>query len=76
MGQGGDQIGIIDNSRATFGRTYVGAPEKIVAELERDEGIAAADTLLITVPSQIGVEHNAHTFDVIVREVAPALGWR
>ena len=76
MGGGGDQIGIIDNSRATFGRTYVGAPDKIVAELAKDEGVAAADTLLITVPSQIGVEHNRHSFEVIVKEIAPALGWR
>jgi alkanesulfonate monooxygenase SsuD/methylene tetrahydromethanopterin reductase-like flavin-dependent oxidoreductase (luciferase family) len=75
-GGGGDQIGIIDNTRATFGRTYVGAPDKIAAELAKDEGIAAADTLLITVPSQIGVEHNAHSFEVIVKDVAPALGWR
>lgn len=76
MGGGGDQVGIIDNARATFGRTYVGAPEKIVAELEKDEGIAAADTLLITVPNQLGVEHNRHTFEVIAKEIAPALGWR
>jgi len=76
MGQGGDQVGIIDNTRATFGRTYVGAPDKIAAELAQDEGIAAADTLLITVPNQIGVEHNSHSFEVIVRDVAPALGWR
>jgi alkanesulfonate monooxygenase SsuD/methylene tetrahydromethanopterin reductase-like flavin-dependent oxidoreductase (luciferase family) len=76
MGGGGDQIGIIDNTRATFGRTYVGAPDKIAAELASDEGIAAADTLLITVPSQIGVEHNAHSFEVIVKDVAPLIGWR
>lgn len=76
MGGGGDQIGIIDNSRATFGRTYVGAPDKIAAELAQDEGVAAADTLLITVPNQIGVEHNRHTFEVLVKDVAPAVGWR
>ena len=71
MGEGGDQIGIIDNSRATFGRTYVGAPDKIAAELAKDEGIAAADTLLVTVPNQIGVDHNRHTFEVLVGDVTP-----
>ncbi len=76
MGGGGDQVGIIDNSRATFGRTYVGAPDKIAAELAKDDGIEAADTLLVTVPNQIGVEHNRHSFEVIVKDVAPALGWR
>lgn len=73
---GGDQIGIIDDVRATFGKTYVGEPQKIIDELRRDEGVAAADTLLITVPNQLGVDHNAHSFRVIVDDIAPALGWR
>jgi alkanesulfonate monooxygenase SsuD/methylene tetrahydromethanopterin reductase-like flavin-dependent oxidoreductase (luciferase family) len=72
----GDQIGIIDDVRATFGRTHVGEPERIVAVLERDEGVAAADTVLVTVPNLLGVEHNAHTLSVIVNDIAPALGWR
>jgi len=76
FGNHGDQVGIIDNVRATFGRTYVGEPDKLVAELGKDHGIAAADTLLLTVPNQLGVTHNAHTFAVIVSEIAPALGWR
>jgi alkanesulfonate monooxygenase SsuD/methylene tetrahydromethanopterin reductase-like flavin-dependent oxidoreductase (luciferase family) len=76
FGRGDDQVGIIDNVRATFGRTYVGEPDRLIAELENDEGIAAADTLLLTVPNQLGVAHNAHTFSVILNEIAPALGWR
>ena len=41
-----------------------------------DEAIAAADTLLLTVPNQLGVEYNAHAVESILKYVAPELGWR
>jgi len=28
------------------------------------------------VPSQLGVEYNAHVVESVVKHVAPALGWR
>jgi alkanesulfonate monooxygenase SsuD/methylene tetrahydromethanopterin reductase-like flavin-dependent oxidoreductase (luciferase family) len=72
-----DQIGYIDdNTRAIFGRSYAGEPDVLVKELGADEGIAAADTLLLTVPNQLGVEYNAHTIESILKFVAPELGWR
>ena len=37
---------------------------------------AAADTLLLTVPNQLGVDYNAHVLESILTHVAPALGWR
>ncbi len=45
-------------------------------ELAADEAIAAADTLLLTVPNQLGVDYNAHVIESILKLVAPALGWR
>ena len=36
----------------------------------------AADTLLLTVPNQLGVDYNAHAIESILRYVAPDLGWR
>jgi len=71
-----DQVGFLDGGNARFGRTYAGEPDKLVAELAEDEAIAAADTLLLTVPNQLGVDYNAHLLDSIVRYVAPELGWR
>jgi alkanesulfonate monooxygenase SsuD/methylene tetrahydromethanopterin reductase-like flavin-dependent oxidoreductase (luciferase family) len=72
-----DQIGYIDAStRAIFGRSYAAEPDVLVRQLAADEAIAAADTLLLTVPNQLGVEYNAHVLDSILRYVAPALGWR
>ena len=38
--------------------------------------IAEADTLLLTVPNQLGVDYNAHVLESILTHVAPALGWR
>ena len=48
----------------------------LVAQLAEDEAIAAADTLLLTVPNQLGVEYNAHVIESILKYVAPELGWR
>ena len=76
-GRGRDQIGYIDaNTRAIFGRSYAAEPDVLITELAQDEAIAAADTLLLTVPNQLGVDYNAHTLESILTTVAPALGWR
>jgi alkanesulfonate monooxygenase SsuD/methylene tetrahydromethanopterin reductase-like flavin-dependent oxidoreductase (luciferase family) len=75
--EGADQIGFIDeNTRAIFGRSYAAEPDKLVEELRGDEAIAEADTLLLTVPNQLGVDYNAHVIEAILAHVAPALGWR
>ena len=72
-----DQVGYIDAStRAIFGRSYAAEPDVLVKELARDEAIAAADTLLLTVPNQLGVDYNAHVLRSILAYVAPELGWR
>ncbi|WP_279478911.1 LLM class flavin-dependent oxidoreductase [Aureimonas sp. SK2] len=71
-----DQVGVIDNMRAVFGRSYADEPDRLVEALARDEAIAEADTLLLTVPNQLGVAYNAHVIEAILTHVAPALGWR
>ena len=37
------------------------------------EGIAEADTLLLTVPNQLGVDFNLKMLEAIVKEIKPAL---
>jgi alkanesulfonate monooxygenase SsuD/methylene tetrahydromethanopterin reductase-like flavin-dependent oxidoreductase (luciferase family) len=80
FGRGGkeeDQVGFIDEkTRAIFGRSYAAEPDQLIEELRGDEAIAEADTLLLTVPNQLGVEYNAHVIEAILTQVAPALGWR
>ncbi len=71
-----DQVGWLDGGVARFGKSYVGEPEQLVRELAEDTAVAEADTLLLTVPNQLGVEYNARLLGTIVRDVAPALGWR
>jgi len=76
-GQDEDQVGFIDEkTRAVFGRSYAAEPDVLVEQLKKDEAIAEADTLLLTVPNQLGVEYNAHVIESILTHVAPALGWR
>ncbi|HEY5489399.1 MAG TPA: LLM class flavin-dependent oxidoreductase [Candidatus Limnocylindrales bacterium] len=72
-----DKIGWLDEkTRAVFGRSYAEEPDVLVKELAKDEAIAAADTLLLTVPNQLGVDYNAHAVESILKFVAPELGWR
>ena len=72
-----DQIGYIDGStRAVFGRSYAAEPDVLVEQLAGDEAIAAADTVLLTVPNQLGVEYNARLLETVLRDIAPGLGWR
>ncbi len=72
-----DSIGYLDaQTRAIFGRSYAAEPDVLVKQLAEDTAIAAADTLLLTVPNQLGVDYNAHVIETILRDVAPGLGWR
>ena len=72
-----DQFGDIEpNVRAVFGRSYAAEPDVLIEELAKDEAIAAADTLLLTIPNQLGVDYNVHVLNSILTDVAPGLGWR
>src|SRR5690606_11190671 len=72
-----DHFGYIEpEKRAAFGRTYADEPDRLVDQLRGDEGIGEADTLLLTVPNQLGVAYNAHVIEAVPKHVAPALGWR
>ena len=76
-GQDEDHVGYIDpQTQAIFGRSYAAQPDALIEQLKKDEAIAAADTLLLTVPNQLGVDYNAHVIEAVLKHVAPALGWR
>ena len=72
-----DQIGFLDaNTRAVFGRGYAAEPDVLITQLQKDEALAEADTILLTIPNQLGVEYNVHVMEAILTAVAPGLGWR
>jgi len=72
-----DQIGFLDSTtRAVFGRGYAAEPDVLVEQLRKDDAIAEADTILLTIPNQLGVAYNVHVMEAILADVAPALGWR
>jgi alkanesulfonate monooxygenase SsuD/methylene tetrahydromethanopterin reductase-like flavin-dependent oxidoreductase (luciferase family) len=76
-GDSQDHFGYIEpGKQAVFGRSYAAEPDKLIEELRADTAIAAADTLLLTVPNQLGVDYNAHVIESVLKHVAPALGWR
>ena len=70
-----DQIGLLDGVRSRFGRTFAGEPDRIATELAADEAVRAADTILFTVPNQLGVAYNARILATIAEHIAPAIGW-
>jgi alkanesulfonate monooxygenase SsuD/methylene tetrahydromethanopterin reductase-like flavin-dependent oxidoreductase (luciferase family) len=76
-GEEGDQIGMLsEKERAIFGRSYAAEPDVLIEQLKQDEAIAEADTPLLTMPNQLGVDYNAHVIEAILKHVAPWLGWR
>ncbi len=75
-GSGQDQVGYLDGGVARFGKTYAAEPDQLIKDLAEDEAIAVADTLLVCVPNQLGVDYNTHLIESLVKQVAPALGWR
>ncbi|GAA2236910.1 LLM class flavin-dependent oxidoreductase [Rarobacter faecitabidus] len=75
--QDSEQVGYIDVGQiARFGKSYIGEPDVIAEELARDAAVQEADTVLVTVPNQLGVDYNAALLENIVKHVAPAAGWR
>ncbi len=72
-----DKIGFLDGAtRAIFGRSYAAEPDTLIEQLRSDEAIEEADTLLLTIPNQLGVAYNAHVMEALLTTIAPALGWR
>ena len=76
-GENEDRIGFLDEkTRAIFGRSYAAEPDALIEQLRKDEAIAEADTLLLTIPNQLGVAYNARIMEGILKTIGPALGWR
>jgi alkanesulfonate monooxygenase SsuD/methylene tetrahydromethanopterin reductase-like flavin-dependent oxidoreductase (luciferase family) len=74
--QSSDQLGSLEGVTARFGRSYTGEPDAIAEELARDPAVQMADTVLLTIPNQLGVEYCATMLDTIARHIAPAFGWK
>ena len=72
---GRDQIGVIDGLQSTFGRSYAGEPDQLVEALKNDAAVMAADSLMLTIPAQLGVDYNMHLLEAFATHVAPELGW-
>jgi hypothetical protein len=54
----------------------VAEPDALIAQLRQDEALAEADTILLTIPNQLGVAYNVHVLESVLTHVAPGPGWR
>ena len=71
-----EQIGSLGEGRqVTFGKTYAAEPDQIIAQLKADPAIQAADTLMLTIPNQLGVDLNVKILADFAEHIAPELGW-
>ncbi|ALE93652.1 alkane 1-monooxygenase [Arthrobacter alpinus] len=70
-----DQVGMIDGLLSRFGKSYMGDPADIAGDLAADEAVQAADTLMLTVPNQLGVAYCTKMLENIAKYIAPAIGW-
>ncbi|MDJ0355731.1 LLM class flavin-dependent oxidoreductase [Paenarthrobacter sp. PH39-S1] len=70
-----DQVGVLEGSMSRFGKSYIGEPDALAEQLAADEAVQAADTLLLTVPNQLGVAYNVKLLANVAKYIAPALGW-
>ena len=68
-------MGVIDGYTSTFGRTYADEPDKLVEQLRADAAVMSADTLMLTIPNQVGTQYNLHVLESFAKYVAPELGW-
>ena len=71
-----EQVEWLDGGLARFGKSYIGEPDAIAADLAGDVAVTEADTVLLTVPNQLGVDFNARMLENIAKHVAPAIGWQ
>ncbi|NRQ49147.1 LLM class flavin-dependent oxidoreductase [Aeromicrobium stalagmiti] len=73
---GDDQVGHLDGGLARFGKSYVGEPDVLAEELAEDVAVQAADSVLLTVPNQLGVDYNARLLGALAEHVLPAIDWK
>jgi alkanesulfonate monooxygenase SsuD/methylene tetrahydromethanopterin reductase-like flavin-dependent oxidoreductase (luciferase family) len=75
MSDSADQVAELEGVAARFGKSYTGEPDVIAEQLKQDAAVQAADTVLLTVPNQLGVDLNAQLLEHIAQYVAPSWGW-
>ncbi|MBO1269127.1 LLM class flavin-dependent oxidoreductase [Arthrobacter cavernae] len=71
-----DQVGMLEGALSRFGKSYIGEPDTLAEELAQDAAVQAADTLMLTVPNQLGVDYNAKLLGNVAKHIAPAIGWQ
>ena len=62
-GEDGDQIGMLSETSAPSSAAVTPPSRTRWSSSSQDEAIAEADTLLLTVPNQLGVDYNAHVIE-------------
>ena len=76
QGTSTDQVGVLPEAGAAiFGRTYADEPDVLIEQLKADPAVMEADSLLLAIPTGMGVDVNTKILQNFAEHVAPALGW-
>lgn len=70
-----EHVGVLGGAVSRFGKSFIGEPDRIIDELQRDEAVMSSDTLLVAIPNLLGVDHNLRLLENIRDHIAPAIGW-
>ncbi|WP_082418139.1 nucleotidyltransferase family protein [Flaviflexus massiliensis] len=75
--------GLLEQARALLGRDDIDVspaqlldePDRLVEQLRADAAVMSADTLMLTIPNQVGTQYYLHVLESFAKYVAPELGW-
>lgn len=68
-----EQVGVLGGAISRFGKSYIGEPDVIIHDIQQDQAVQAADTLLVTIPNTLGVDDNLRILESVASYVAPAI---
>lgn len=68
-----EQVGVLGGAVSRFGKSYIGEPDEILADLRNDRAVAEADTVLVTIPNLLGVDRNLEILSAVMHHVAAEL---
>lgn len=66
---------MLNGAVSHFGKAYAGEPEQIAEDLSQDKAVRSADTLIVAIPNQHGVDYTIRILETLMNQITPNIGW-